>query len=457
MGALADFETRMQAIEQENELLKESLQSRVLDLEDVGWTKVFGSPNDDDGITLDQLHTMSVKLRELVDSNPWFIRGAQLRHSYIFGRGMNFVGVAPGAQDVLDDPHNKEVLFSVDAYDVANKAVFTDGQFTVIYNNSTRRFTAVPIKQISQVMTNPDDESDIWYVKRSWGQNKTRWIPMARHKRGNRIKATIDNVAVSKDEVAYVRRSRKQSGWTWGVPDSLGALIWVLAYSGYLQDNAQLVKALSKFAWTLTRDSSTGVANAATQVLMPGIGGTAIGAGGGGLASAGVPSAQVNMNNGQPLIAAVAASFGVPVIALLSSPGATGGSYGAATTLDGPTIKGFEALQDSWKSFYEEILRDISNRNRNASVAFPSIDTDAPYRQITSVAQAVELGIIWRDEARQAVLDILDVPKLHDDMPELPDYPDKSGTVVSKQGQSGTLGATTNPGSDTNHDLDADR
>lgn len=415
------------ALQVEFEKLKESFQTRALELENIGWTAISGYTQQDDGLDIDTLKNLSEKLRELAATNPLHIRGAQLRHSYVFGRGVQFVDVKPAAQKIMDDPHNKSVLFSISAYETNNLAVFTDGNLSVIYNAKTKRFTSIPLSEITGVITDPDDNSAIQYVQRSWSSNgdpRKVWYPLARFKKLNSLPREIiaspgaPAVPVSQDSVIYVKQSKKQTGWTWGVPDSLGGMIWTLTYTGYLSDNAKLVNALSKFAWTLTRSTATGVDKAAAQVKQPGVGGTGIMGEGANLASVGVPSAQVNFGHGQPLAALVATSFGVPVIALLSSPGDTGGSYGAATTLDAPTLQGFAAVQDSWVSFYEEIIHDLGSPN--ATVEFPEIQNDPNYRQITSIATLVELGVLWPDEGRAAALDILDITKLHDGLPPNP-------------------------------------
>ena len=443
------------------ESLQESLTDRALELENVGWTSLNGYQQRDDGLSLENLHSLSERLREMAATNPWHIRGAQLRSAYVFGRGIQFQKVKPAAQKILDDPHNKQVLFSADGYETCNLALFTDGNLIVTYNQNTKRFTLVPLRQITAVQVHPDDESEIQLVKREWssnGTNQVEWYPLSRYKKSvNRLPKSItepgrDPVPVSQTTVAYVKQSRKQAGWTWGVPDSLGAMLWTLMYSGYLKDNAVLVNALSKFAWSVTRKNGRGVNDVATKVTPPGVGGTVASDGESVLSSVGVPSAQVNFNHGQPLAAAVATSLGVPVIALLSSPGATGGSYGAATTLDAPTIQGFEAIQDTWVSFYEEILRDLGSKD--ASVEFPSIQNDPQYRQITSLATMVELNILHPDEVRAAALDLMDVPQLHETPPEPREQTNQN--VVSGQGVAGTIPGGQNQG-DTDHSLDADR
>ena len=163
-----EVDAQLTALRHENEMLQESLADRILAAEDVGWKVISGyAANDDDtGLTLDNLHDLSEKLREYAASNPWHVRGAQLRHSYIFGRGMDYVDLTPRSQKVLDDAHNKSVFGSVDAYEAMNLACFTDGAFILMLNEASKTFTQIPIKQIQGVITNPDDAMDIWYIKR---------------------------------------------------------------------------------------------------------------------------------------------------------------------------------------------------------------------------------------------------------------------------------------------------
>ncbi len=438
--------------------MEEALIDRVLRLEDIGWTRLdaFTNGAEDSGLGLLDLQELSRQLRELTASQPMFRRGAQLRNAYIFGRGMSYLNVgAPRFQKVLQDVHNEKTLFSVEAYEVANTALFADGIFSVLRRVSDNKFTVLPVGQITGVVTDPFDSMNIWYVQRSWsanGENFSRWYPTGTRRREKRETTHHvgpgQTIAIDQSHVVYMKHANRQAGWTFGVPDSFPAMLWALAYSGYLTDSSKLVHALSKFAWQLTSPSKQAAEKAKTHTVHAKEGVGAVAIGGGDVASVGVPSAQVNFNNGQPLAAMVAASFGVPVIALLSSPGATGGSYGAAQTLDAPTLKGFEVLQNSWASFYREILVDLGAKD--GRVEFSSIDADPVHRQVTSIAQAVELGLIHRDEAREAIVDLLDVPLLHQELPESPESED---TVVSKQGVSPKLGPTTT-GGNTDHSLD---
>lgn len=457
------------ALKVDNEILhlklEESLAQRIIALDDLGWTRIFGGmdADEDAGPTIDQLHEVAEKLRPEAATNPLHIRGAQLRHSYVFGRGVYFTGVDPKIQDLIDNPYNKQALFSVQAYETNNKTLFTDGNLIVLRDEKTNVLTIVPFSQITAVRNDPDDNAKIRYLKRTWSSNgvvKNVWYPLARFKnqrvgRGRRKSQTGGiqksfteagkSVPVSQDVVAYVHTSNRQSGWTFGLPDSLGALVWSAAYKAYLADNAQLVKALSLLAWKVSSATKSGADTAAASVKVPGVGGTAV-LGNGNDVTAVSRGSDVNFNNGQPLAAMVATSFGVPVIALLSSPGATGGSYGAATTLDTPTIKGMKAIQDSWVTFYVEILTDMGANK--PLVWFPNISQDETYREVQSLVTAFEAGGISQKELREALLDLLDVKKLSDELPTPPAVKTMSG-----QGKTGAVagGQDQNTG---NHDSD---
>ena len=445
-------------------MVEEAVNDRILDIERSKWTLIKGIANEEDGgPTLDALKGVAPALREMASTNPWHIRGVNLRNAYVFGRGVNIVGVdKPRHLTVLDNPQNKSALFSVDAFAVANKASFCTGNFFVLKKKD--RFVVVPIEQIANYTTNPDDPSDIWYVKREWTANNkdsSIWYPTATHKNsGAKIASEIDvgggrMEQESREGEFYIRRANRQDGWTWGIPDSLGAVVWTEAYSAYLHDNAVLVKALSKIAWKITNATTSGAQSSAVTVRDSGgsVGGVAAMAAGNQLQGVGGPSAQVNMGNGQPLIAAVAATFGVPVIALLSSPGETGGSYGSAQTLDEPTLKTMTEIQSSWADFYAPILEGLGAKG--AHIEFPAIQTDPAYRRINSISTAVKMRLVHEDEGREAVMAIEDIPRLHDGPPK--PLVDNSGASdpLPRQGNTGAV-----PGgveqSVTNHDPDSE-
>lgn len=437
------------------ELIAESMDTRALDLENIGWTRLYGQDDDNTGLTLETLHQTCPNLRDAAAANPLHKRGAQLRHAYIFGRGMDFPGATDKTKGYIENPYNLTAMFSTQAYSTNNLALFTDGNLFVLRDEKTNILTIVPITQITGTVTDPDDSSSVRYFQRSWSDGKIvkiRWYPLSRYKRslvgrgkrGKGINKTISDgggkaIAVSQDQVIYHHATQRQSGWIFGVPDSLAAAVWAVAYSNYLTDNATLVKALSQFAFTLTSATKAGRDNAAVAVATPGVGGTSILGSGTALGSVGVPSAQVDFSKGQPLAAVVAASFGVPVVALLSSSGASGGSYGAEATLDEPTLKGMTAEQDSWKVLYNELVHDMGSPD--SETTFPNISVDPIYRQTQAIGEAYADGRIHQDEARDATLPLLDITKKRDTLPKPDEFNaggDKNNTTNPEPSQGNT-------------------
>lgn len=436
------------------EQLEESLASRMLALEDIGWTEIGGS-SEGDGPSLENLKTTTKRLREMAGVNPLFVRGAELIFSYTFGQGIEFTNIKENslAKKVMTNRYNMATLFSAEGLRTLNLASFTDGNIVLMWDSETKLFTLIPLDEVGGQVLDPEDDSKIRYLKRSRtrdGKPKDEWIPLARWKNTTpALPKSIKSVPVSQTKVIYMKRENAQVGWTWGLPWSLAAMVWALAYSTYLQDNAKLVKALSMIAWSLTKTTEKGVQNAAAQFVTPGVGGTAINTTGNAISSVGVPSSQVNMGNGQPLAAMVATTFGVPVIALLSSPGATGGSYGAATTLDTPTILTMLGKQRGWKDFLEEILTDL--KSLKSEVVFPPMIQDPAYREVQSITTAKAFGLLHDDEARAGILQILPVLKLHEEMPPKPE----KVLTPSGQGVQGAVPGGTDMGQ-SNHDGDND-
>lgn len=446
----------LQAVKADNEILRESMTTLAIQFEDIGWTRLLGEEMDTDGPSLDSLKKMYEPLRDLAGGNPLMKRGEQLRHAYIFGRGVVFSGVKPAAKSVMEDPYNKACMFSVNGYATMNRTIYTDGNYFLIYDERTKALINVPMDQITAVQTHESDSSRVQYLRRTWtanGKERQMWYPLNKFKASNKIADSLDvggkKEAVDQRAVIFHYAPNKQSGWTFGLPDSFAAALWAKAYSEYLQDNKKLVKALSQFAWKVTQNTKAGVANAAAQVKTPGTAGTAVLAQGTDLNAIPRAGSDVNFNNGQPLAAMVAASLGVSVIALLSSPGASGGSYGAAQTLDFPTIRVMQAAQDGWIEFFEEVLHYL--KSVAATASFPAIETDPVYRELSVMAQMVELGLLYREEGRGLAVQRLDIAEPKAGLPELPDS--QTGGVVPKQGNTGVG----NPASDiSNHDGDND-
>ena len=195
------------------------------------------------------------------------------------------------------------------------------------------------------------------------------------------------------------------------------------------------------FAWQLKSKTKTGATTAAATIATPQqAGSTAILGADMELASLPRTSNSVDLGNGKPLAAMVAAALEVSVVALMSDPG-TSGAYGVAQTLDIPTTKAMQARQRLWELYMERIMRFFGQKE--VTIKWPKMETESSYRMVQSLALAYESGAIWQDEFRLAVMDELDVHSLHMMAPQGSEAPESSANSrnVPSQGNSGSVGS----------------
>lgn len=453
MGTLVE-----EALRQENEklndhlmALEESVNDLSMRLDTVGWVPA-DAWNDDSGLNLEDLKRTSKVLKDMVAQSPLIKRAVQLRHGYVFSRGMQFVNAKPRHEKIMVEPYNKRALFSTMAYEELMTARMTDGNIFVLKDKKTDSYHRVPLEQITGIVTDPDDNERIWYIQRTWtqynsaeagGKRKVVWYPVSMYTpaRGQSLRKTINKHPVDDSKVMHFMAFNRQVGFTFGVPDGYAAIIWTQAYSEYLKNNSKLVKAYSTIAYKVSTRTQAGAANVAAQVAHPGhVAGTAIMGQNQDLAAMPRAGSEVSFENGRPLASLVAASLGVSVVALLSDPGAAGSSYGSAQTLDAPTIIVMTAIQDGWKAFYEEIFR--LTKGDGVTVEFPSIETDPVYRQFQSLHDGYKTGAITQAEYRRGFLDLFDIIVDDPDALPVPDNfndahltPEEAQKAADKQAQ----------------------
>jgi hypothetical protein len=210
-----------------------------------------------------------------------------------------------------------------------------------------------------------------------------------------------------------------------------------------------MLKALSMFAWQLKSKTAKGSTNAAATIATArGTGSTAVV--GQDMELSSMPRANsVDLGDGRPLGSMVASALEVSVVALLSDPG-TSGAYGTAQTLDVPTVKAMEARQQVWTLFYKRVLAFLGAKDGQLEINWPKIETEPSQRYTQALALAKESGAIHMDEYREAILEALDIKKLHDTPPEDPNavQPDNSGSAIPSQGNSGAVGSMQNNAND---------
>ena len=418
-------------LSQENEDLQESISELVARANEAFWQPIGFA--EDEGVELTKLQDLSRRLRDQAATGSLHARAVQLTHAYVFGRGMliNYDDLQPRIQKAIDHPYNQSALFSQRAKEELTKAMYTDGQVFVLRDVNTRVLTRVPLSQITGIYADADSPERIWHIKRSWhnGRDKVdRWYATSDYHRavpaGKRLKSISEGgvrVAVDQTKVMHFSAVGKQVGWALGLPVGLPAMQWVETYTRFIQNSASLVESYNKIAFKFSQKASQAPATAASIAAAPAqVGGVASMGLSDSLTAMPAIGSQVSFQNGRPIAALAASAVGVSVVALLSDPGAAGSSYGAAQTLDLPTVRVMSVWQDSWVEFYREILEGMGADRSTLEISFPSIETDVPYRQITSLSQAFQMGGLHREEYRGSLLSVLDIPnqKPVDDLPE---------------------------------------
>ena len=450
--AFDNVSDELQALIADNELLKESYASMaqaVLAFDDKGWNTINSTT---EGFDLQDLQDVAARIRETADGNPLLKRGSGLRSSYIFGRGVAFGDLPPRVQKNIDEPQNQEFLFSAEAQVINERSHFTDGQFFMIGNVTTKLFQRIPFAQITAVVTDPDDAERVRYFRRTWTRReqelaggKTKetilnvWYPSDLYVPEGRFATSINGQPVDQNFRMFDSRVNRRAGVVWGVPDALAAMPWAHAYNEFLKDGSRMLKALSMFAWQLKAKTKAAQTNAAAAIASPSNTG-AMAITGDGMELSAIPKggAGVDLANGRSLASMVASALEVSVVALLSDPGSSG-AYGTAQTLDVPTVKAMEARQQVWTLFYKRVLNFIGAKG--TTVEWPKIETEPSQRVMQSLALAFETSAIHQDEYRDAVLETLDVKKMHTEMPPVDGSAPAGGSAIPSQGNSGSVGS----------------
>ena len=456
----------LEALAAENEFLKESYASMaqaIIAFDDAGWSPI-NEQLQQSGFNLQELKASAATIREITEGNPLLKRGCAMRTSYVFGRGVTFGSQPPRIKRLIDDARNQDVIFSPEAQAINERSHFTDGQFFVLGDTRTRLFQRVPFSEITGVVTDPDDPESVRYFRRTWNRIEQQlatgsvnsveqnvWYPADTYSPSGRYATQIQGQRVDATKMMFASRVNRRAGRIWGVPDALPALPWAHAYNEYLKDGSRLLKSLAMFAWQVKSRTKSGAQAAAATIVNPATAGsTAIM--GEGMEMASLPrSASVDLGTGRPLAAMVASGLEISVVALLSDPGASG-AYGTAQTLDAPTVKAMESRQAIWIGFYRRVLEFLGARE--IDINFPKIETEPSQRMMQALALARETGAIWDDEYRAAVIETLDVPKMHDGPPSDEMDMDTDSSPIPSQGNSGAVGSM----QDNANDLrDADR
>ncbi len=524
-----DVDPRIEELEREIAYLGADLREAKEDLlkvsdafDGIGWSPLDQKSSVE--IPLETVKKMATVSRGLYTLNPFVNRGVNARIGYIWGRGVQFDGV----DDIADTMElNRKKLFNNDAYTEFERALATDGNvFTALptgENPDENTAIRIPLDQIFSAVCNPNDTEEIWYYRREWmvkkmnsttnqivEEKKIKYYPSIQYskkleKTGKALPRRWGKYGVEQNYAIQHVAVNRQIGWRWGVPDVAPVVFWAKAYKEYLEDNANLVKAYARIAWTVQAGPGMNGAAAAAQVMRPptrdpmtgelrDVGGTALMGPGTVAQAAPATGSTVDFDKGSALAAAIASGLQVSKVVITSDPGS--GNRATAETLDLPTLKAMEARQllhterftelfDFWGATITPVVNKKNGERETkeaaapereqkpaeqatstetfAVVSWPQIISDSTKDRIAALGTATELGVLFKQEARKDALDTLGLSpyKPWDVLPTIDDDPAKkqemeyqaeqaevafqreqqAASVIAKQGVSGGIAA----------------
>lgn len=408
--------------------------------EDEGWNLYGGQDPTTDGFTLDITQKLAKKAQVQATGNPLLKRGFELRYTNVFSKEFTIKvddgeKIKPRYQAKIDNPTVREVLFTNEGHEMLEKTLYDTGNLFIIYDRTNGDITRVPFSQITNRAVDPVDNTRTAYYLRSYSRaefdgrttNVVEWVPTVEWK--ERGLDNVDEIAhhpVNHDHVIIDQKVNVPTNGRWGIPDCFAAMPYAWGYSEYIRDAASLLKAMQMVAWRVVGKSKTQAQNAGVQLSQvrkqPGVVSTTAGTELTAMPKAG----QVDMNDGLALAAMAASALGVPVTALLANS-SVAGSFGAAATLDGPTVAVARERQKRWARFYERVFTAMGIKG--LSIEFPKITEDPIHRQVQSLATGRATGAIWADEYRAAFLEATDAPNLHDLPPDVEEYAQAQNAV----------------------------
>lgn len=380
-------------------LMQERLAELELALEDTGW-QALGEGTSDFGA--DARRNLVRLSRVMYLKNPIIRRGVNVQVYYVMGQGVSIQAPDPDVnevvQDFLDDPANRAVLTDPVVLQDSERDLQTDGElFLALFTDVvTGRVIVRRVKpeQITDVITNPDDEAEPWYYERRWSavtiddagastsEEKRLLYPALGYRPEGPMPQSFRGAQVATDLNGFggpVRMLHVKvggvSGMTRGLPDTYAALDWARAYKDFLTDVASIMRSLSRWAWKAsvqrgkvgaTKDklnTALGTSTGGIDTNPPPIAGSvAVVPEGADLTPMPKTGSTVNPDDGKALRLMAAAALDIPDTILSNDP--QQGALATAKTLDRPTELAMRTRQTLW----EGVIRTLTEYVVEASV-----------------------------------------------------------------------------------------
>ena len=283
------------AEENNNEILTEAMRDLESQLQEQGWQSLFGGMNGRE-LSKAALNTLYDIARVYWVKNPLIQRAIEVQALYVFAQGMTIKGQHPDVdavvQKFMKDPKNINALTSHQAWMQNERDLRLSGNqfFALFTNQSTGRVIvrSIPLYEIGEIITNPDDSREPWYYRREYTINElnvqsgvvTPKIAKVYHPDWRYTPAPADRPeTIGGDQVKWdtpIMHTKVNClpDMKYGVCEVYGAIDWSKAYKTHLENGQKLWQALARFAFALTTKGGAGAVAAAKDKIKTLIGKT---------------------------------------------------------------------------------------------------------------------------------------------------------------------------------------
>lgn len=441
----AQLAETLEWVEYDRDRLSEALGNAVqmLRQEDAGWAE----PGflEETGLSLESLKKWSRDIRTSLSGthdrapNPHMRNGLMLRHSFIWQGGIHYDGI-PGEGDAsdtanpnrarrgkanvqrfIDDPQNQRLVFSKTARQRRESALYSDGLYIVIGQNSNKRMRVIPLKEVTDTMRDKFFQDEI--IAYRWTRNeidgraarglggtpgriqKSYWVYVDWYEGDipDFINYNGKNERVLKEFTAFDLHANRPEGAAYGSPDSIAAVVWARIIRDLIMNGVKMQDALAMFAFKAVAPTKRGQTETMLELGKKNQAGSA--------ATLGPDQDLVPLNTAGKgydfstigfVVATMAASLHLSGIALSANTALAGSSYGAAKTLDLPGRMAMETRRAEHVEFDKRILHWMGAPD--AKVYFDNYDdaTDE-YRAVQAAMLLWSSGNMTPEAFKEAI------------------------------------------------------
>lgn len=262
-------------------MLTERLWELELALEDRGWVREISTSQFE--FSLMGIQRIIAICRLYALKNPLIRRGIQVSAFYVFGRGISITSDDEDENDALqaffDNPRNAQEI-SHRALVKKEEQIWTDGNiYWVFFSDEVtgellvRTIDAV---EVVDVITNPDDASEEWYIHRRWMAQvfdaatgskqptpRQAWYPALGYDPAVKpVTIGPENVPVAWDNPVMHWKEGGLQKWLYGVPLAYPAIDYGRAVKRLIDNWCSIQEAMTRFAWQVeTQGGLPAIAN----------------------------------------------------------------------------------------------------------------------------------------------------------------------------------------------------